>query len=266
MKNRIYLLSAILFLSSCGGNGHYVWVEDAKEVEISSPIIGNPVKFGSLEIAQHDFEKEMTWDDAKKACAALGDGWRLPTKEELNDLYVFQNEIGVFAAACYWSSSEYNYNLAWDQGFNYGFQGYNLKNNTFCVRAVRGSIQSAIQNNKILFIIGDPIKFGSLEIAQHDFEKYMTWDDAKKACAALGDGWRLPTKEELNELYKHQDEIGGFAANLYWSSSEKDIGYAWYQGFGGVDQQYDSMLSDDDQNHDSKLAEFYVRAVRALKN
>ncbi len=137
MKNIIYLLSAILFLSSCGGNGHYVWVEDAKEIEISSPIIGNPIKFGSLEIAQHDFEKEMTWDDAKKACAALGDDWRLPTKEELNELYKHQDEIGGFAAAYYWSSSEASNDYAWIQYFRYGVQASSYKNGTGYVRAVR---------------------------------------------------------------------------------------------------------------------------------
>ena len=137
MKNIIYLLSAILFLSSCGGNGHYVWVEDAKEIEISSPIIGNPIKFGSLEIAQHDFEKEMTWDDAKKACAALGGGWRLPTKEELNELYKHQDEIGGFAAAYYWSSSEGSNDYAWIQFFGNGSQDDGSEASTFYVRAVR---------------------------------------------------------------------------------------------------------------------------------
>jgi hypothetical protein len=123
MKNIIYLLSAILFLSSCGG--------------VSSNIIGNPIKFGSLEIAQHDFEKYMTWDDAKKACAALGDGWRLPTKEELNELYKHQDEIGGFTFAFYWSSSEDNIYSAWVQNFSYGGQAITHGSNASYVRAVR---------------------------------------------------------------------------------------------------------------------------------
>ena len=51
----------------------------------------------------------------------------------------------------------------------------------------------------------------------------MTWEDAKKACAALGDGWRLPTKDELNILYENKDKIGGLIHQLrspYWSSTE----------------------------------------------
>ena len=123
MKNIIYLLSAILFLSSCGGT--------------SSNIIGNPIKIGSLEIAQHDFEKYMTWDDAKKACAKLGCGWRLPTKEELNFMYEHKSEIGGFASAYYWSSSEYDSNFAWIQNFSYGGQAITHGSNASYVRAVR---------------------------------------------------------------------------------------------------------------------------------
>ena len=48
----------------------------------------------------------------------------------------------------------------------------------------------------------------------------MEWDDAMKACADLGDGWRLPTKDELNTLYQNKDKIGGFANSGYWSCTE----------------------------------------------
>ncbi len=41
-----------------------------------------------------------------------------------------------------------------------------------------------------------------------DLVGLMNWDDAKEACENLGDGWRLPTKDELNILYKNKDKIG----------------------------------------------------------
>ena len=66
-------------------------------------------------------------------------------------------------------------------------------------------------------IIGKPIKIGNLEIAQYDFPEKMNWHDAKKACETLGDGWRLPTKDELNSSYFSQ--IGNIYFKWYWSST-----------------------------------------------
>ena len=80
-------------------------------------------------------------------------------------------------------------------------------------------------------IIGKPINIGNLQIAQYDFPNDMNWYDARKACAALGKGWRLPTKAELNILYQNKDKIGGFAVIIYWSSTEIDNSVVCAQGF-----------------------------------
>ncbi|MFN8258943.1 MAG: hypothetical protein U0W24_24860 [Bacteroidales bacterium] len=31
--------------------------------------------------------------------------------------------------------------------------------------------------------------------------------------------WRLPTRDELDQLYKHREIIGGFTYQMYWSST-----------------------------------------------
>jgi hypothetical protein len=79
------------------------------------------------------------------------------------------------------------------------------------------------------------------------------WESAKKVCEDLGDGWRLPTREELHIMWLHRDYIGGFAAAYYWSSSEYSNYLAWHQYF------YDG-----NQNNYYKANTYYVRAVRAL--
>jgi hypothetical protein len=102
-------------------------------------------------------------------------------------------------------------------------------------------------------IIGSIVKLNNLEISQYDFPDRMNWNDAKIACEALGDGWRLPSLDELNILYENQNKIGGFADGLYWSSSENDYDNAWNKGFySGV------------QNYDAKYDSNYVRAIRAF--
>lgn len=85
----------------------------------------------------HEDLGEHNWEDAKKVCEDLGDGWRLPTREELHLIWLNRDIIGGFAAAYYWSSSEGTSNLAWSQNFNDGLQYNYLKYYTHYVRAVR---------------------------------------------------------------------------------------------------------------------------------
>jgi uncharacterized protein (TIGR02145 family) len=63
--------------------------------------------------------------------------WRLPTKYELNLLYLQKTVVGNFANIGYWSSSENYYNSAWGQNFSNGFQFNGSKLATLSMRAVR---------------------------------------------------------------------------------------------------------------------------------
>jgi len=63
--------------------------------------------------------------------------WFLPSKGELNQMYVNRTAIGGFASDNYWSSSEYVASLAWYQDFYNGYQDYFNKSNAFYVRPVR---------------------------------------------------------------------------------------------------------------------------------
>ena len=81
---------------------------------------------------------------------------------------------------------------------------------------------------------------------------------AKIASSYRGGGrkdWFLPSKDELNLMYKnlYKAVIGGFDDRYYWSSSQKDASNAWFQNFS-YGTQYD--------NH--KNYDYRVRAVRAF--
>jgi hypothetical protein len=67
--------------------------------------------------------------------------------------------------------------------------------------------------------------------------------------------WYLPSLDELNKLYLNRVAIGSFATVYpnYWSSSEYDAGFAWYQRF-----------SDGNQYVIDKANTYRVRAVRAF--
>ena len=66
--------------------------------------------------------------------------WRLPTKRELNLMYVvvYANGNGAsLNANSYWSSTENELNNGWRQNFGFAIQNYYRKDATFKVRAVR---------------------------------------------------------------------------------------------------------------------------------
>jgi len=45
--------------------------------------------------------------------------------------------------------------------------------------------------------------------------------------------WYLPSKAELNQLFKQRSKVGGFSGSNYWSSTEASSTNAWDQEFGG---------------------------------
>ena len=86
----------------------------------------------------------------------------------------------------------------------------------------------------------------------HDLGK-MQWDDAMHACENKGNGWHLPTKDELNELYNHKDKVSNLTDGNYWSSTKDYSYYRWYQNFS-IGNQGNAGCGDS----------FCVRAVRAF--
>jgi len=63
--------------------------------------------------------------------------WYLPSRDELNQLYLNQTVVGGFAYLDYWSSSEYDSNYALGQSFGSGYPYSFSKSETLAVRAVR---------------------------------------------------------------------------------------------------------------------------------
>ena len=78
---------------------------------------------------------------AARLCADLDiagfSDWYLPSRDELEKLYINRASIGGFATGFYWTSSEANATNAWFIFFNDGGTSNYIKNSTFYVRAVR---------------------------------------------------------------------------------------------------------------------------------
>ena len=65
------------------------------------------------------------------------DDWFLPSKDELNELYLQRALVGGFVADDYWSSSEKTENKAWYQIFIDGYQTEAVKSASVYVRPIR---------------------------------------------------------------------------------------------------------------------------------
>ena len=95
----------------------------------------------------------------------------------------------------------------------------------------------------------------NFEVAPKETAIKANWYDAKIYCTFLEvagkKGWRLPTIEELHEIYQSKNN---FTNNYYWSSTDDDSDGAWVQNLTN------SYLGFDDKDYSGH----YVRAVRSL--
>lgn len=77
----------------------------------------------------------LEWSTAISACESLTyagyDDWYLPSKNELNAMYINKAEIGGFSSTRYWSSTEYSSSDAWYQHFGSGYQSTFPKSGTY---------------------------------------------------------------------------------------------------------------------------------------
>jgi len=63
--------------------------------------------------------------------------WYLPSKNELNKLYLQKNVIGGFSDGSYWSSTEFDLKNAWDKNFSSSKDSISDKAISHNVRAIR---------------------------------------------------------------------------------------------------------------------------------
>lgn len=249
-------------------------------------IIGKPIIIEKFEVAQNDFPRLLKWDDAVKVCASLGDGWRLPTKDELQLIYKRNESLSISNNNSYWSSTIFEKGYSWSQYFGDSFQ-YHLRmdkyNSVRAIRDIDSSKSQLIKNkqSKYLFnssysdgndesfvyeinpklIIGKPIRIGNLLVAQFDIPDIMNFYDANKACSLLGNGWRLPNKNELNLLFKNSinnnfDTYDGQRGYLS-SSKPKEIGY---ENYVMIQDFFNGYIRETQKDF-----EYKVRAVKSIK-
>jgi hypothetical protein len=146
---------------------------------------------------------------------------------------------------------------------------YNISKLLFCAILLSSCIDSTTKEAHAKEKI---IKIDSLEFLAKDIGQ-MSWNDANSACDSIGEGWRLPTLDELNLIHtKFYEKYKGEGVNTnyslkknldfeldginYWSSNEFSDGTYWY---------FDVTYGQPRLSNLGGLASCSVLAVRALK-
>lgn len=84
------------------------------------------------------------------------------------------------------------------------------------------------------------LRFGNAEPYENktDYAAKLCFDLVVTKDGVAYDDWFLPSKDELNQMYRnlYKKGIGGFSVNNYWSSSEGYASSAWNQDFSSGDQ------------------------------
>jgi len=117
----------------------------------------------------------------------------------------------------------------------------------------RNSLSKKQLNMYEIYILTETLSF---EIAANDLPE-MTWDDARQYTLEVGERWRLPTVEELNEMYRlHLKAVGKFQFKAYWSS----------KGFNNLHATAKSFSSGSFYEGVSKAAPAPKYLVRLVRN
>jgi hypothetical protein len=113
-------------------------------------------------------------------------------------------------------------------------------------------------------IVGVPIKLETIEITQYEFPKKMSYAEAKVAIARLGNGWRLPNWDELNEILIYNQKTREFT-DIHNVLGEHGSQEESQKDPLGVTVDFDYYNPDGPIGYWAENTMFFVRPVRTLK-
>ena len=114
--------------------------DDSKELK---GVVCNVTDTHAVLVAPFEGEEEVEWQKAQEYCQSKG--WKCPTIDELNGMYLNKAKINEALKAAgketlrdvsYWSSTEYSATSAWYFYFNNGVRWFDYKYATYSVRPV----------------------------------------------------------------------------------------------------------------------------------
>jgi hypothetical protein len=171
-------------------------------------------------------EKE-TWHDVQKLCKEAGDGWFIPSEWQV--LLILQS-LNVKYEDYFWTSEEkisdpnnrigsmYAYDAAVTVNSSSKINQNNVKYkseklNVIVARSLGNNFENVKSQLSSAYTIGD------LLVSKEELHS-VTYDQAIGLCQKLGNGWRLPTIEELEKIKSNgRTCVKDLSYNDYFSST-----------------------------------------------
>jgi len=178
------------------------------------------IKIDNLEVKCKDFG-QVECGNIYSITEDWQDGWRIPSKEELDLIYDYKIKHGRFENKYYCSSNrliEDDYLTgAWVKHFGNGrnfhfgelFPAYVLS-----VKSVND--KECFKNGIVELLCCDRI-----DLLQYDFG-LVDWQEAKNIVKNLGDNWRMPTNHELDLIKPYESKIAGIRSDYYLGVTIQD--------------------------------------------
>lgn len=93
-----------------------------------------------------------------------------------------------------------------------------------------GDLYNVDGNVGVVFAVDPTGRIGKV-LALEDHDGFLIWDDAVSYCEGIGNGWHLPSKEELQVLFNQRKELKKVFSNMgkpwlleepYWTGTNID--------------------------------------------
>lgn len=246
-KLKTFQLLVSARFSGTGANWKTVWNNQTNSSELTFDLPSGDYAGESMTIKNNTFDLEKTKEKKNVAtvvAAAVKDNPSQTTKHYIGEHYG--------GGIVFWTDQTGSHGLITSE-----------KDQTDAIQWRNGSSKASRHfgdnGDRVVNARGDGIGAGEMNttliIAQLT-EDNITGNFAAKICSVYeqeeyGD-WYLPSKAELNKMYLLRDLIGGFDNDMYWSSTEFNVGFAWCQNVTGYGGQFT-------QNKSSACA---VRCIR----
>lgn len=213
-------------------------------------LTANAIKFDNILVSSIDLPKlrnsNTMYNELDKAiyyCKnVLGDGWMIPTFIELNKIYEsrqllpdlkdnYLSILGGYDNSLNAIAFSYDTNLE-SYGFNnfiyyknFSENGKYFKEHLYAGDTLKSKIR-LVKRNDFQAKTGKTIEIGNLITTDILFPLKLNWYQAKLAVQDLGSGWRLPTIDELKNIFSYYSNYADtdlFMKERIWSSSPADI-------------------------------------------